>query len=94
MKPSLTFPCSPDDYHKWSDEHRTQVWDMIERVGKGQVSCKEAREILREERKALMAASKQLFGVKASPGSGTRFRSFGNKRPKEAQNPKNDRHPG
>jgi hypothetical protein len=68
MKPSLTYPCSPDDYHKWSDEHRTQVWDMIERLGKGQVSCKEAREILREERKALMAASKQLFGVKASRG--------------------------
>jgi hypothetical protein len=68
MKPSLTFPRSPDDYPKWSDEHRTQVWDMIERLGKGQVSCKEAREILREERKALMAAGKQLFGFTASRG--------------------------
>jgi hypothetical protein len=65
MKPSLTFPRSPDDYPKWSDEHRSQVWDMIERLGKGQVSCKEAREILREERKTLMAAGKQLFGFKA-----------------------------
>jgi hypothetical protein len=68
MKPSLTFPRTPDDYSKWSDQHRTQVWEMIERLGKGQVSCKEAREILSEERKALMAAGRQLLGFKASRG--------------------------
>jgi hypothetical protein len=50
---------SPDAFHKWSDERRTQLWDMIERLGKGEVTCKEAREILRQEKKALDAVSKQ-----------------------------------
>ena len=51
-------------FHKWSDERRGQVWDMIERLGKGEVSHKEAREVLRGEMKALNAISKQVSGLK------------------------------
>jgi hypothetical protein len=40
---------------------------MIEKLGKGEVSYKEARELLREEKKALSAIGKNLFGVKTSP---------------------------
>jgi len=39
---------------------------MIEKLGKGEVSYKEARELLREEKKALNAIGKNLFGVKIS----------------------------
>jgi hypothetical protein len=39
---------------------------MIEKLGKGEVSYKEARELLREEKKALNAIGKNLFGVKTS----------------------------
>jgi hypothetical protein len=66
MKPGHLLPRSPDAFHKWSDEHRTQVWNMIEKLGKGEVSYKEARELLREEKKALNAIGKNLFGVKTS----------------------------
>ena len=59
-----SFPRSPAAFHKWSDEHRGQVWDRIERLGKGEVSHKEAREVLRGEMKALNAISKQVFGFK------------------------------
>lgn len=55
---------SQDAFHKWSDEHRAQLWDMIERLGKGEVSHKEVREVLREEKKALTAVSKIVFGSK------------------------------
>ena len=67
MKPGHLLPRSPDDFHKWSDEHRTQLWNMIEKLGKGEVSYKEARELLREEKKALSAIGKNLFGVGTSP---------------------------
>jgi len=59
MRTGQIIPRSPDAFHKWSDERRTQLWDMIERLGKGEVTCKEAREILRQEKKALDAVSKQ-----------------------------------
>src|SRR5271166_2660031 len=64
MKHGRIFPRSPAAFHKWSNEHRGQVWDMIERLGKGEVSHKEAREVLRGEMKALNAISKQVFGFK------------------------------
>jgi hypothetical protein len=60
---------SPDAFQKWSDEHRAQLWQMIERLGKGEVSCKEAREVLREEKKALSAVRKQVLGFKTGPGA-------------------------
>jgi hypothetical protein len=60
---------SADAFQKWSDEHRAQIWTMIERLGKGEVTCKEARNVLREEKKALSAVSKQVLGFKTSPGS-------------------------
>jgi hypothetical protein len=66
MKPEPILPRSPDAFHKWSDDHRAQVWAMIEKLGKGEVSYKEARELLREEKKALAAASKRVFGFKLS----------------------------
>jgi hypothetical protein len=68
MKPGPAIPCSSDAFHKWSDEHRAQLWDMIERLGKGEVTHKEARKVLREEKKALSAISKQGFGPKPSRG--------------------------
>ena len=68
MKPVQILPRSPDAFNKWSEEHRTLIWDMIERLGKGEVTCKEAREVLREEKKALSAASKRVFGFKTVPG--------------------------
>ena len=68
MKPGPLIPRSSDAFHKWSDEHRAQVWDMIERLGKGEVTHKEARKVLREEKKALSAISKQGFGPKPSRG--------------------------
>ena len=64
MKHDRIFPRSPAAFHKWSDERRVQVWDMIERFGKGEVSHKEASEVLRGEMKALNAISKQVFGFK------------------------------
>jgi hypothetical protein len=62
MKPGHSLPRSADAFHKWSDQHRAQLWNMIEKLGKGEVSYKEARELLREEKKALSAVSKHLFG--------------------------------
>jgi hypothetical protein len=66
-KPDRVILLSPDAFHKWSDEHRAQVWNMIERLGKGEVSHKEVREVLREEKKALIAISKQVLGFKPGP---------------------------
>jgi hypothetical protein len=66
-KLDLTSPCSPDTFDKWSDQHRAQVWDMIERLAKGEVSHKQAREVLREEMKAMNAISKQIFRFKRAP---------------------------
>jgi hypothetical protein len=40
---------------------------MIEKLGKGEVSHKEAREVLHREMKALNAFSKQVFGFKRAP---------------------------
>ena len=68
MKPGQTNPRSSDAFQKWSDEHRAQVWDMIEKLGKGEITYKEARGVLREEEKALSAISKQVFGFKTGRG--------------------------
>lgn len=57
MKPAQKIIRSQDAFHKWSDGRRAQLWDMIERLGKGEVSHKEAREALRQEQQALIAAS-------------------------------------
>jgi hypothetical protein len=73
MKPRHLLPRSADAFHKWSDQHRAQLWNMIEKLGKGEVSYKEARELLREEKKALSAVSKHLFGLKATPGLPAHF---------------------
>jgi hypothetical protein len=73
MKPGHLLPRSTDAFHKWSDQHRAQLWNMIEKLGKGEVSYKEARELLREEKKALSAVSKHLFGLKTGPVSPARF---------------------
>jgi hypothetical protein len=73
MKPGHLLPRSADAFHKWSDQHRAQLWNMIEKLGKGEVSYKEARELLREEKKALNAVSKHLFGFKTSLVSPTHF---------------------
>jgi hypothetical protein len=64
MKPAQKIIRSQDAFQKWSDGRRAQLWDMIERHGKGEVSHKEAREALREEQKALTAASKIVLGPK------------------------------
>jgi hypothetical protein len=69
MKPRHLLPRSADAFHKWSDQHRAELWNMIEKLGKGEVSYKEAKELLREEKKALSAVSKHLFGLKTTPGS-------------------------
>jgi hypothetical protein len=66
MKPRQILPRSSDAFHKWSDEHRAQMWGMIEKLGKGEVSYKEARNLLREEKKALSAVSKRLFGFRTT----------------------------
>jgi hypothetical protein len=66
MKPGQILPRSPHAFHKWADEHRVQIWEMIEKLGKGEVSHKEARELLRQEKKALHAVSKRVFGFKTS----------------------------
>ena len=73
MKSDQNIPRPPDALHKLSDEHRAQVWGMIEALSKGEVSYKEARELLREEKKALSAVSKHLFGFKTSPVSPAHF---------------------
>jgi hypothetical protein len=72
MKPNPIVLRSADAFQKWSDEHRVQIWTMIERLGKGEVTCKEARDVLREEKKALSAVSKQVLGFKTGPGSQVR----------------------
>lgn len=64
MKSFRNSPRSPNAFHKWSDEHRAQVWDMIEKLGKGEVTHKEAREILRQEKKALSTVGRQVLGSK------------------------------
>jgi hypothetical protein len=73
MKPRHLLPRSADAFHKWSDQHRAELWNMIEKLGKGEVSYKEARELLREEKKALSAVSKHLFGWKTTAGSPAHF---------------------
>jgi hypothetical protein len=73
MKPDPLTLYSADAFQKWSDEHRAQMWNMIERLGKGEVTCKEARDVLREEKKALSAARKQMLGFK----TGSQFASSG-----------------
>ncbi len=87
MKPGQIFPRSLDAFHKWSDEHRAQVWEMIERLGKGEITHKEAREVLREEKKALNAISKQVFGFRTihvtSPRPQIRRPSSSNQLPSE-----------
>ena len=45
------------------------MWEMIEKLGKGEVSYKEARELLREEKKALSAVSKRVFAFKTNLAS-------------------------
>jgi hypothetical protein len=82
MKPGHLLPRSADAFHKWSDEHRAQLWNMIEKLGKGEISYKEARELLREEKKALSAASKHLFGFKTSSVAPARFPVLASKAPK------------
>jgi hypothetical protein len=72
MKPEPIILRSADAFQKWSDEHRAKIWTMIERLGKGEVTCKEARDVLREEKKALSAVSKQVLGFKTGPGSQVR----------------------
>ena len=72
MKPDPIILRSADAFQKWSDEHRAQIWTMIEKLGKGEVTCKEARDVLREEKKALSAVSKQVLGFKTGPGSQVR----------------------
>ena len=69
MKPDPIILRSADAFQKWSDEHRAQIWTMIEKLGKGEVTCKEARDVLREEKKALSAVRKQVLGFKTGPGS-------------------------
>jgi hypothetical protein len=69
MKPGQILPRSPDAVHRWADEHRVQIWEMIEKLGKGEVSYKEARELLREEKKALSAVSKRVSGFKTNLAS-------------------------
>jgi len=66
MKRDRILPSSPDAVHKWADQHRAQIWAMIEKLGKGEVSHKEARELLREEKKALSAVSKRMSGFKTN----------------------------
>jgi hypothetical protein len=68
MKHGQIAPVSPNTFHQWSDEHRALVWGMIEKLGKGEITFKEAKEVLREEEKALSAISKQVFGSKARRG--------------------------
>ncbi|HTC12752.1 MAG TPA: hypothetical protein VK692_00930 [Chthoniobacterales bacterium] len=72
MKPDPIILRSADAFQKWSDKHRAQVWNMIERLGKGEVTNKEVRDVLREEKKALSAISKQVLGFKTGPGSQVR----------------------
>lgn len=72
VKPDPTIPRSADAFQKWSDEHRAQLWNMIERLGKGEVTCKEARDVLREEKKALSAVGRQVLGFKTGPASQVR----------------------
>lgn len=72
MKPDPIILRSADAFQKWSDQHRAQIWTMIEKLGKGEVTCKEARDVLREEKKALSAVSKQVLGFKTGPGSQVR----------------------
>jgi hypothetical protein len=69
MKPGQILPRSPNAVQKWADEHRVQIWEMIEKLGKGEVSHKEARELLREEKKALSAVSKRVSGFKTNLAS-------------------------
>jgi hypothetical protein len=76
MKPDPIILRSADAFQKWSDEHRAQVWNMIERLGKGEVTNKEVRDVLREEKKVLSAVSKQVLGFKTGPGSQVRPAHF------------------
>jgi hypothetical protein len=69
MKPGQILPRSPEAVQKWADEHRILIWEMIEKLGKGEVSYKEARKRLSEEKKALSAVSKRAFGFKTNLGS-------------------------
>ncbi len=54
---------------------------MIEKLGKGEVSHKEAREILRQEKKALSIVGRQVLGSKmyrtSAPNVQNRPRSSG-----------------
>ena len=72
MKPDPIILRSADAFQKWSNDHRAQIWNMIERLGKGEVTCKEVRDVLREEKKALSAVSKQVLGFKTGPASQVR----------------------
>jgi hypothetical protein len=82
MKPDPIILRSADAFQKWSDEHRTQIWNMIERLGKGEVTHQEVRDVLREEKKALSAVSKQVLGFKTGPGSQMRPAHLGLDLPK------------
>ena len=68
MKFDRTSPRSPDTFDKWSDQHRAQVWDMIERLAKGEVSHKEAREVLRLGNEGLERHQQAGLQIQAGPG--------------------------
>jgi hypothetical protein len=55
---------SPGAFHKWADERRANVWYTIEKFEAGEVSPREAHEILRQEKKALSAMGRRLSGLR------------------------------
>jgi hypothetical protein len=64
MKPAAIILRSPDAFQKWSDGRRAQLWKMIEKLARGEISYKEAREVLREEQRVLSTISKEALGFK------------------------------
>ena len=66
MKAAAICLRAPGAFHKWADERRANVWDTIEKFEAGEVSPREAHEVLRQEKKALSAMGRRLSGLKKS----------------------------
>ena len=64
MKTDQIYLRSASGFHKWADERRANVWETIEELEAGEVSPKEAKQISRQEKRALSTMSRRLSGLK------------------------------
>lgn len=85
MKPATIILRSPDAFQKWSDGRRAQLWNMIEKLAKGEISYKEAKEVLREEQRVLSTINKEVLGFKTAHSIAQDYPSTALDTPKKAK---------